>query len=111
MISHSTCDHLEERRSVQQSAVTAKTDYQVDAVGDIVITCGQAKTPRRSVCHSAEREEGFSTTTFFLQPLLQKYQENKNYPLEVYSNSMNLCIQQMKCNKMILAEFGCTIGN
>lgn len=41
----STCIYLEERRGVQQSAITTQTDDQVNAVWDVIKTCGQEKHP------------------------------------------------------------------
>lgn len=51
----STCNYLEERRRVQQSPITTQTDDEVDAVGDIIKTCGQGKTPLYSVSRSVSR--------------------------------------------------------
>lgn len=70
-----TCNYLEERGGVQQSAIATQTDDQVNTVWDIIKTCGQEnKIPLHSVSH-IDASEGFSPALmfFYQQLLLQRF--------------------------------------
>lgn len=68
-IDKSTCNYLEERRRVQQSAIATQTDDEVNAVRDVIKTCDQDK--KKDLCtqpvgHTVQPEWSFSTTSIFI---------------------------------------------